>query len=57
MKHKRFTDKQIIGVLNEHAAGARVDEVCRRPRLSRHSATVGSLPSSFLPCCPFGCSL
>ena len=57
MKHKRFTDKQIIGVLNEHGAGARVDEVCRRPRLSRHSATVGSLPSSFLPCCPFGCSL
>ena len=32
MKHKRFSDKQIIGVLNEHGAGARVDEVCRRPR-------------------------
>ena len=31
MKHKRFSDEQVIGVLKEHEAGARVDDICRRP--------------------------
>lgn len=34
MKHKRFSDEQIIGVLKEHEAGAKVDELCRRHGLS-----------------------
>jgi hypothetical protein len=25
MKHKRFSDEQVIGVLKEHEAGAKVD--------------------------------
>ena len=28
MKHKRFSEEQIIGVLKEHEAGGRVDEFC-----------------------------
>ena len=27
---KRFTEEQIIGVLNEHAAGGTIRELCRR---------------------------
>jgi putative transposase len=34
MKHKRFSEEQIIGVLKEHEAGARVDELCRRHAIS-----------------------
>ncbi len=34
MKHKRFSEEQIIGVLKEHAAGGRVDELCRRHGVS-----------------------
>ena len=30
MKHKRFSDEQVIGVLKEHEAGAKVDDICRR---------------------------
>lgn len=28
MKHKRFSDEQVIGVLKEHEAGAKVDDIC-----------------------------
>jgi hypothetical protein len=28
MKHKRFSDEKIIGVLKEQEAGAKVDEIC-----------------------------
>jgi len=34
MKHERFSDEQVIGVLKEHEAGAKVDEVCRRHGVS-----------------------
>jgi putative transposase len=34
MKHKRFSDGQIIGVLKEHEAGSKVDELCRRHAIS-----------------------
>jgi hypothetical protein len=30
MKHERFSDEQVIGVLKEHEAGAQVDDICRR---------------------------
>lgn len=34
MKHKRFSDEQVIGVLQEHEAGAKVDDICRRHAIS-----------------------
>ena len=34
MKRKRFSEEQIIGILNEAAAGAAAVEVCRRHGIS-----------------------
>lgn len=34
MKHSRFSEEQIIAVLRENEAGARVDELCRRQGIS-----------------------
>lgn len=34
MKHRRFSDEQIIGVLKEHEGGAKVDDLCRRRGVS-----------------------
>lgn len=34
MKRKRFTGEQIIGVLRESEAGAKVDGICRRHGIS-----------------------
>ncbi len=34
MKHKRFSDEQVIGVLKEHEAGGKVDDICRRHAIS-----------------------
>jgi putative transposase len=34
MKRKRFSEEQIIGILNEAAAGAAAVEVCRRQGIS-----------------------
>ena len=34
MKRKRFTEEQIIAVLKENEAGAKVDELCRRDGIS-----------------------
>jgi len=34
MKRKRFTEEQIIGVLKEIEAGAKIDEICRRHGIS-----------------------
>ena len=37
MKHKRFTEEQIIGVLKEAAAGAKTLDLCRRHGLSEQT--------------------
>jgi putative transposase len=34
VKRKRFIDEQVIGVLKEREAGARVDDICRRHAIS-----------------------
>ena len=34
MKRKRFTEEQIIAVLKENEAGAKVDDLCRRHGIS-----------------------
>jgi putative transposase len=34
MKGSRFSEEQIIGVLREHEAGAKTEEVCRRYGIS-----------------------
>lgn len=34
MKRKRFTEEQIIGVLKESEAGAKADDIYRRPSIS-----------------------
>jgi len=34
MKGSRFSEEQIIGVLREHEAGAKTEEVCRRHGVS-----------------------
>jgi len=30
MKHRRFSDEQIIAMPKENEAGAKVDDICRR---------------------------
>ena len=37
MKRKRFNEEQIIAVLKEHEAGARVPDLARRHGVSEHS--------------------
>jgi len=34
MRRSRFSDEQIIGVLREHDAGAKVSELCRKHGMS-----------------------
>ena len=34
MKRKRFFEEKIIGVLKEHEAGAKVDDICSRHGIS-----------------------
>ena len=37
MKHSRFTEEQIIGILKEHEAGLPTAEVCRKHGISQAS--------------------
>ena len=34
MKRKRFTEEQIIGIVKEHALGAKVADLCRKHGIS-----------------------
>lgn len=34
MKRKHYTEAQIIKILNEHEAGAKVDDICRRHEIA-----------------------
>ena len=45
MKRSRFNEEQIIGVLREHDAGAKTEEVCRRHGIS--SATLYKWKSKY----------
>ena len=45
MKGGRFSEEQIIGVLREHEAGAKTEEVCRRHGISSATFYIyGRLP-------------
>jgi putative transposase len=45
MKGSRFSEEQIIGVLREHEAGAKTEEVCRRHGISSATFYIyGRLP-------------
>jgi putative transposase len=45
MKRSRFSEEQIIGVLREHEAGAKAEELCRRHGIS--SATLYKWKSKY----------
>ena len=34
MKHKRYTEEQIIGAIKAHEAGEKVADICRRPGIA-----------------------
>ena len=57
MKHKRFSEEQIIGVLKEHEAGAKVDDICRRQAISTATFTPGARSTAaWRQATPSGCA-
>jgi putative transposase len=46
MKHSRFTDEQIIGILKEQESGMRTAAVCRKHGISKYKAKFGGMEIS-----------
>lgn len=52
MKHSRFTDEQIIGILKEQESGVRTADVCRKHGISeatfyKYKAKFGGIRQAF----------
>src|SRR5690554_6139062 len=54
MKRSRFSDEQIIGVLREHEAGAKVSELCRKYGMSSATLAAARADRIARACCDFG---
>jgi putative transposase len=46
MKHSRFSEEQIIAMLKENEAGAKVDDLCRRHGVSAWRKKFGGMEPS-----------